>query len=360
MSRRQSDTSNGRTPLYKTAGGFCTPSSNWLTVLLVASGLGLLASLLRGLEDGIITFEFFIEFSLKTLRELFIGVLLIKLDSLTNDNSEQKAETKKMQREILDSRIRTKERGKEFSQIAEREISRIVESLDGDRSLETLSNAIFHRALDEKLIENRTFSDVATASVYSACRVDSLPHTLREITEETQSEKKEIGRTYAEMSKNLDLKVGPVDPEKFIHEYCQKLDLDNKIEQRATELLEMAKEENFHSGRSQSVLATSSIYIAAQLQGEFISQSMLSNVSGVNERTVREVYQKQIKIIGSEFTLEDAFRLTDRDLVLSKLSKFEDRPEELLEILNNMNLADNPEDVDLIKEDQLMIREQEN
>lgn len=254
------------------------------------------------------------------------------IESKWNNKNERNIERGKMREEVIEARIRTEERGKEFQREAQEEINRIIEDLNED-SLQGLANAIFSRSLEEKLIENRTFSDVIAASVYAACRIDSLPHTLQEIAEKSHSTKKTIGRTYAQLSKRLDLKVGPIDPRKFIEEYCKELELSDETTKRALDLVAIAEEENFHSGRSQSVVAASSIYIAAQLEDEFVSQNMISRTSGVNKRTIREVYQKQISAVESELTIEDAFRLTDKDLAISKITEYEGDPEKLLESL---------------------------
>src|SRR6056297_490559 len=117
-------------------------------------------------------------------------------------------------------RIRTKDAGERNLQFALSEIDRMASALGVPRSVREVASVIYRRALNEDLIRGRSIEGVATACLYAACRQEGIPRSLEEVTAVSRVEQKEIGRTYRYVSKELGLKMRPVDPKQYVPRFA--------------------------------------------------------------------------------------------------------------------------------------------
>ena len=78
----------------------------------------------------------------------------------------------------------------------------------------------------------------------TACRICENPRTLDEIGEASRTGRKEIGRTYRFMVRELGMKIPPTKPEDYIPRFCSGLDLDAEVQAKAYELIAAAQERN--------------------------------------------------------------------------------------------------------------------
>ena len=80
------------------------------------------------------------------------------------------------------------------------------------------------KAVDKRLIRGRSIEQgVAAASLYAACRRCGVPRTLDEIGQASRTGRKEIGRTYRFMVRELKMKIMPTGPEDYISRFCSGL-----------------------------------------------------------------------------------------------------------------------------------------
>ncbi|MFB6300518.1 MAG: transcription initiation factor IIB family protein, partial [Halobacteriales archaeon] len=151
------------------------------------------------------------------------------------------------------------------------------------------------RALDEDLLPGRSIEGVATASLYAAARQVGTPRSLDEIARVSRVEKMELTRTYRYIVRQLNLEVKPADPVSYVPRFASELGLSDEAERRARELLESAKEQGAHSGKSPVGLAAAAIYAAALLTNEKVTQSEVSEVTDVSEVTIRNRYKELLE-----------------------------------------------------------------
>ena len=81
------------------------------------------------------------------------------------------------------------------------------------------------------------------------------PRTLDEIGEASRTGRKEIGRTYRFMVRELKMKIPPTKPEDYIPRFCSGLDLDAEVQAKAYELISAAQEKELTSGRGPTGIA---------------------------------------------------------------------------------------------------------
>jgi len=114
------------------------------------------------------------------------------------------------------------------------------------------AGVIYRRALDENLLPGRSIEGVATASLYAAARQAGTPPQSRRTRAVSRVGRRELTRTYRHVCRELRLEVEPTKPEQNLPRFTSALGLDEGVERRARSLLETARREGLHSGRSPS------------------------------------------------------------------------------------------------------------
>jgi transcription initiation factor TFIIB len=146
-------------------------------------------------------------------------------------------------------------------------------------------------------------SKVFAAALYAACRQCSVPRTLDEIGEVSRVSRKEIGRTYRFISRELSLKLMPTSPIDYVPRFCSGLNLKGEVQSRGVEILRQASEKELTSGRGPTGVAAAAIYIASILCGERRTQREVADVAGVTEVTIRNRYKELAEELDIEIIL---------------------------------------------------------
>jgi transcription initiation factor TFIIB len=203
---------------------------------------------------------------------------------------------KKMQRlRKWNERFRTRDSKERNLKQALGEIDRMASAVGLPENVRETASVIYRRALDENLLPGRSIEGVSTASVYAAARQAGVPRSLDEITEVSRVEKSEIARTYRYVVRELGLEVAPADPESYVPRFASSLELSEESERRARELLQNAKEQGVHSGKSPVGLAAAAVYAAALLTNEKTTQAAVSEVADISEVTIRNRYHELLE-----------------------------------------------------------------
>lgn len=195
-------------------------------------------------------------------------------------------------------RIRTKDAGERNLQFALSEIDRMASALGVPRSVREVASVTYRRALSEDLIRGRSIEGVATGCLYAACRQEGIPRSLEEVSEVSRVEKKEVGRTYRYVAKELSLKMEPVDPKEYVPRFTSELDVSEEVKMQANEIINETAEQGLLSGKSPTGFAAAAIYAASLLCNEKKTQREVANVAQVTEVTIRNRYQEQIEAMG--------------------------------------------------------------
>ena len=145
------------------------------------------------------------------------------------------------------------------------ELDRMASRLELPKSVREAAAVNYKKAVEKRLIRGRSIEGVAAASLYAACRQCGVPRTLDEIGQASRTGRKEIGRTYRFMVRELKMKIMPTGPEDYISRFCSGLGLDAEVEAKAHELIKAAQEKELTSGRGPTGIAASIIYIASVL-----------------------------------------------------------------------------------------------
>ncbi|MBE3136936.1 MAG: transcription initiation factor IIB [Thermoplasmata archaeon] len=179
--------------------------------------------------------------------------------------------------------------------IALSELDRMASGMGLPRTVRETAAMIYRKAALKKLVRGRSIEGVATAALYAACRQCHVPRTLDEISNIAHISRKEIGRTYRYVSRELRLKLLPTSPEDYISRFCSELKLSGDVRAKTVEILREAAHRELTSGRGPTGMAAASLYIASVLCGERRTQREVADVAGVTEVTIRNRYKELTK-----------------------------------------------------------------
>lgn len=175
------------------------------------------------------------------------------------------------------------------------ELKRYTSFLNLPSTIEEAAALLYRKAVAKELVRGRSMESVISGALYAACREQGTPRTLDEISEVSNVPKREIGRTYRFLARQLGLRILPTDPADYIPRFSSQLNLSGPVVTRALEILKNARERELTSGRGPTGVAAAVLYISAQLMGEKRTQREVADVAGVTEVTIRNRYKELVK-----------------------------------------------------------------
>jgi len=183
------------------------------------------------------------------------------------------------------------------------EITKIANNLNLPKNILETASVIYRKAVKERLIRGRSIQGVTAAAVYLACRQCKLARTLEEIAQASNVNKKEVGRSYRFLIKELDYFVPPVKPSQYITKFSNQLTMQGKVEEIAHKILATAKELKLTSGRGPTGIAAAASYIASVLTGERKTQREIAEIAQVTEVTIRNRYKELVERLMFQISL---------------------------------------------------------
>lgn len=192
----------------------------------------------------------------------------------------------------LQRRIRISGAGERNLAFALSEVDRYSSLLSLGKSVREEASFIYRKAARKKLVRGRSIEGVVAASLYAACRIYKVPRTLDEIAEISNVTKKEVGRTYRFLSRELNIKLAPTSPIDYISRFSSELGLSGEIQSKAIEIIKKAMNKDLTSGKGPAGVAAAALYIASVLTGERKTQKEVASIAGVTEVTIRNRYKE--------------------------------------------------------------------
>ena len=187
--------------------------------------------------------------------------------------------------------------------IALAELDRVASSLGLPDNIKENAALLYRKAVKDELVRGRLIESVVAAIIYTVCRMYDIPRTLDEISKASGIEKKEIGRAYRFLKKELEIGIPLPDPSIYVPKFSTALGLSPKVQQRAMEIIKKAIGKGLISGRGPTGVAAAAIYIAAALEGERRTQKEVADVAGVTEVTIRNRYRELRKELDLKVSL---------------------------------------------------------
>ncbi len=188
------------------------------------------------------------------------------------------------------------------------ELKRVSSYLKLPRSVEEEASRIYTLAVQKGLVRGRSMESVVAGALYAACRRHDVPRTLDELSEASGIEKKEIGRTYRFITRELGIKILPSNPADYIARFASALNLSAETQSKSVDIIESAQDIELTSGRGPTGIAAAALYVAALINNEKRTQREVADVAGVTEVTIRNRYKELL----SELDLEKEIKKTKK------------------------------------------------
>jgi transcription initiation factor TFIIB len=183
------------------------------------------------------------------------------------------------------------------------EITKIANNLSLPKNILETASVIYRKAVKERLIRGRSIQGVTAAAIYLSCRQCGLPRTLEEIAQASSVNKKEVGRSYRFLIRELDYSIPPLRPSQYITKFSNQLTMQGKVEEIAHKILIAAKELKLTSGRGPTGIAAAASYVASVLTGERKTQREIAEIAQVTEVTIRNRYKEIVERLMFEMTV---------------------------------------------------------
>jgi len=176
-----------------------------------------------------------------------------------------------------------------------RELDRLCDNLKISPDLQESAAVIYRKALKEDLVRGRSIASIVTASLYLALRRANIPRTIKEICNASSRNRKEISRCYRLLLWKLGYMTPIDDPIYYVSKIASNIELSQRSQTKAVELLREAKQKQITVGKDPSGMAAAALYIACLQLNEKATQKIIAKASGVTEVTVRNRYKSLVK-----------------------------------------------------------------
>ncbi|MDP8012822.1 MAG: hypothetical protein RAK22_01835, partial [Nanoarchaeota archaeon] len=166
---------------------------------------------------------------------------------------------------------------------------------------------MYREAITRRLVRGRSMESVVAGALYAAARKYRRPITLDEISETFGVEKKDVGKAYRLLCRELGMKILPTSPKDYIYKFGAALNVSNKTITDAIKLLNEAEEKGLTSGKGPMGIASAVLFIALQINKERKTQRDVANVAGITEVTIRNRYKE----LHSALKLKERFGISE-------------------------------------------------
>jgi transcription initiation factor TFIIB len=167
------------------------------------------------------------------------------------------------------------------------ELDRLSDKLHIPSSVQEMAAVIYRKALDKGLVRGRSIAGIMAGALYAACRFAKTPRTLKEITDASIRDPKEVSRSYRLIVRHLKMGMPIDDPLEYVTKIAEKSGVSSEVEGLAIKIIRDAKNKHATSGKDPIGLAATALYIAAKLKKEKINQSQFAKAANITEVTIR-------------------------------------------------------------------------
>ena len=191
--------------------------------------------------------------------------------------------------------------------LAMAELRRVASFLNLPSVVRDEASRVYNYVLQRGLVRGRSMESVIAACIYYACRSYNIPRTLDEISNASDVERKEIGRTYRFIIRKMGIQVKQSSPKDYISRFSSVLKLSPRTQNDALKVLKQAEESELTSGRGPAGIAAAALYVAALMNDEKKTQREVADIAGITEVTIRNRYKELI----DKLKLEDKLKLKE-------------------------------------------------
>lgn len=156
--------------------------------------------------------------------------------------------------------------------------------------------ALFYRkSLKADLVKGRSIENITAACLYAACRLMKTQRSLKEISEYTSDDIKELARSYRLIHNSLKLDVPRQKAKNKVPKIAEMVGIEQDVQRGAVKILRNAEELRVTSGKNPSGLAAAALYISCRQNDAKCTQKDIAFAAGVTEVTIRNRYKDLVQ-----------------------------------------------------------------
>ncbi len=180
------------------------------------------------------------------------------------------------------------------------ELERISSNLKLPKNIEERVASLYSQLIEKGSVRGRSIEAIISALIYIACKEEGIPRTFDEIASVAGTSKREIGRAYRFIARQLNLRILPIKPEDFVNRFASLLNLSEKVRERALNIIAQGRKKGIISGKGPTGVAAAALYIASILENEPRTQKEIADKCKVTEVTIRNRYKEIVEGLGIE------------------------------------------------------------
>ena len=159
---------------------------------------------------------------------------------------------------------------------------------------------LFRKIAAKKILAGRSTTGTLCAATYISCRLTNTPRTIDDIAKAGNIKKKNLQRIYRFIVREFDIHPEIYAPTEFVTRISKALNISEKTERLAFKILDISAKKNISTSKNPMSMAAGAINLACIRNGEKISQSKISEASGISAVTIRNRSNEVKQKIGGE------------------------------------------------------------
>lgn len=150
---------------------------------------------------------------------------------------------------------------------------------------------VFKSVEAKRLLKGKNLEGAVGACIYIACKMEDASRTFKEISVVTGVPKREIGRCYKLIAREVDTR-GTVPSTDIVARFCADLNFNPRLQRIATDIAGRVHESGILTGRSPDSVAAAVIYLVTVIFPELRdAQRDIQFVTNVTDVTIKNTYK---------------------------------------------------------------------
>lgn len=163
------------------------------------------------------------------------------------------------------------------------------------RNIKEQTALYYRKALIANLVKGRSIESIMAACLYASCRLVKAQRSLREISEYTSADTKELAKCYRLIHGSLNLGVPRQKAQNKVPKIAEKIGIEQQVQRNAVDILRDAEDQKITAGKTPSGLAAAALYISCMQNDAKYTQKDIAYAAGVTEVTIRNRYKDLVQ-----------------------------------------------------------------
>ena len=190
------------------------------------------------------------------------------------------------------------------------ELERMCAFLNVSDNIKEECAKMYRQSISEGLVRGRSIESIIAAMIYIVSRNMMVPKTLEKLEEASGVNKREIGRSYRFIVRNLGIKMRVERAADFIPGFASELGISGETEAKAVEILDTATRKGVTAGRGPVGMAAAALKLAGLLMGDKNAEHRrIVTLPGVTKTTIDQRVKQLSKAVDENLTEEQRKRL---------------------------------------------------